>query len=63
MADDADVSQARMEREQALRERAPAERPYRMPFGPPGECDFCGEYSVRLVSGACAPCRDRRGLP
>lgn len=33
-----------------------------MPAGKPGDCDFCGEPSMRLVLGACAPCRDRRGL-
>lgn len=27
--------------------------------GKPGECDFCGEHSMRLVDGACAPCRDK----
>jgi hypothetical protein len=31
--------------------------------GVPGDCDLCGEPSGRLVRGACAPCRDRRGLP
>ena len=30
--------------------------------GTPGECDLCGEFSQRLVLGACAMCRDRRGL-
>ena len=34
-----------------------------IPPGVPGECDFCGEWAGRLVSGACAPCRDRRALP
>lgn len=33
-----------------------------MPAGKPGECDLCGEWSGRLVRGACAPCRDLRGL-
>lgn len=28
-----------------------------------GECELCGEWSGRLVRGACAPCRDRRKLP
>lgn len=27
--------------------------------GAPGECDLCGEWSGRLVLGACAPCRDK----
>lgn len=30
--------------------------------GTPGECDLCGEWRGRLINGACAPCRDRRGL-
>ncbi len=34
-----------------------------IPKGNPGECDLCGEYTVRLVEGACAPCRDRFKLP
>jgi hypothetical protein len=33
------------------------------PVGVPGECDLCGEYMLRLVDGACAPCRDRYKLP
>ena len=35
----------------------------RMAPGVPGECDLCGEHSGRLVTGACAPCRDYYGLP
>lgn len=31
--------------------------------GAPGECELCGEWSGRLVRGACAPCRDRYKLP
>lgn len=30
--------------------------------GDPGECEFCGEWSGRLVNGACAPCRDKYKL-
>ena len=33
-----------------------------IPAGKPGDCDFCGESSPRLVDGACAPCRDRYKL-
>ena len=33
-----------------------------IPKGNPGDCDLCGEHSMRLVKGACAPCRDRYGL-
>jgi hypothetical protein len=31
--------------------------------GKPGECDLCGEHSMRLVDGVCAPCRDKHKLP
>ena len=27
--------------------------------GHPGDCDLCGEWSGRLVLGACASCRER----
>ena len=30
--------------------------------GEPGECVWCGEWSGRLIEGACAPCRDRYQL-
>lgn len=30
-----------------------------IPAGHPGDCDLCGEHSMRLVLGACAPCRDK----
>lgn len=59
MADDADRTQDRLEREAA------ALLPplgYEIPPGVPGECDLCGEWSGRLVGGVCAPCRDRHGL-
>ncbi len=31
--------------------------------GTPCDCDLCGEWSARLIRGACAPCRDRYKLP
>lgn len=31
--------------------------------GEAGECDLCGEWSGRIVGGACAPCRDKFHLP
>jgi hypothetical protein len=33
-----------------------------IPFDPgvPGECAECGDDSLRLVRGRCAPCRDGR---
>jgi len=30
-----------------------------IPAGVPGECFCCGEESLRLVGGNCAPCRDK----
>ncbi len=30
--------------------------------GVAGECDLCGEWSGRLIVGACAPCRDKYHL-
>jgi hypothetical protein len=57
MADDADLTQAREDREF---ERAMNSRhPYVMDAGKPGECDFCGEWFGRLVDGACVPCREK----
>lgn len=46
--------------ELAIREQR--EKAARIPAGKPGECDFCGKWSGRLVDGACAPCRDRYHL-
>jgi hypothetical protein len=39
------------------------EKASRIPVGVAGECIHCEEHSLRLVGGACAPCRDRLGLP
>lgn len=61
MADDADRAQAHTDRELASRLAAVVQAA-KMPEGRPGECDLCGEYSGRLVKGACAPCRDKYGL-
>lgn len=56
--DDADVTQEAEERMAALLRPAA----YALPPGQPGDCELCGEWSSRLVVGACAPCRDKRGL-
>lgn len=42
----------------AIREEAA-----RMVAGEPGECEMCGEHSLRLVDGVYAPCRDKHHLP
>ena len=56
MADDADWAEemAQRERDAALTRINPVLDP-----GKPGDCDLCGEWSGRLVRGACAPCRDK----
>ena len=33
-----------------------------IPPGNPGDCEYCGEWSGRLINGACAPCRDKYRL-
>ena len=33
-----------------------------MPQGERGDCDYCGEFSLRLVNNACARCRDKYKL-
>jgi len=58
--DDADRADDEIERNvsEALRKSRATLQP-----GEPGDCDLCGEWSGRLVNGACAPCRDRYKLP
>lgn len=61
--DDADITGARMEIQEAadiagIRRKAAA-----IPVGTPGECDLCGEESGRLVRGVCARYRDLHKLP
>lgn len=51
------------EREQQDRDRAIAAAAHDLAPGHPGDCDLCGEHSMRLVEGACAPCRDKYHLP
>jgi hypothetical protein len=59
MTDDADRADQEIERHLAEALRT-ARKP--IPEGTPGDCDLCGEWSARLVNGACAPCRDKWGL-
>ena len=63
MADEIDCANdiAQGERERTEREARVAAAS--IPAGEPGDCDFCGEWSGRLVGGACAPCRDKLRLP
>lgn len=57
MADE--VDQANDLAEQHLTATISGYRGYTLPKGEAGECDLCGEWSGRLIAGACAPCRDR----
>jgi hypothetical protein len=60
MPDEFDLAQ---EREEIARANAIRNNAKDIPPGEPGDCDLCGEWSGRLINGACAPCRDRRKLP
>jgi hypothetical protein len=63
MSDDADIASADDEMLRAYREAAVRAAAAEIPAGEAGECIACGEWSGRLVGGACAPCRDRYRLP
>ena len=57
-----EVDRAQEINERRLEESLLIARQYTLKPGTPGDCDLCGEYSPRLVGGACAPCRDKYGL-
>ena len=57
--DEVDFANNRMEEE--LEARIKAARAD-IPPGVEGECSWCGEYSMRLIGGACAVCRDKYKL-
>ncbi len=59
MADEADIANDYWEKLQAA--ALSSVRP-EMPKGEPGECEWCGEHSRRLVRKACAKCRDEFNL-
>lgn len=63
MNDEADNAADHIEREEAAAIKAVQAKRDAQPAGVPGECDLCGEWMLRLVDGACAPCRDRYKLP
>lgn len=58
--DDCDLTDVR---EQQMLDFAIKEAAREIPPGTPGDCDLCGEYSGRLIGGACAPCREKYKLP
>jgi len=55
------IDEATEHTERTLAE-ALAGRQTEIPDGVEGECEWCGCYMLRLVGGACAPCRDEYGL-
>jgi len=62
MADDIDrtndyLEKLRNSKIRGIRDKAQLEK------GEEGECDLCGEWMLRIINGACAPCRDRYKLP
>lgn len=58
-----DVAAAQTEREREVNVAAIRKAASDIPEGEAGECERCGEDSLRLVFGACARCRDKHKLP
>ena len=54
-----EIDQAQHYREEEERIALLNRTPYHLPEGVAGDCDLCGEWSGRLIDGACAPCRDK----
>ena len=63
MTDVIDQGSEREQLDRALALSAARRAADAMPVGNAGDCDLCGEHSMRLVEGACAPCRDKYHLP
>ncbi|OGO33103.1 MAG: hypothetical protein A2Z03_02225 [Chloroflexi bacterium RBG_16_56_8] len=63
MADIIDLGSAREQRDRDTALEAARTAAANIQPGNAGECDLCGEHSMRLVQGACAPCRDKYHLP
>ena len=62
MADEVDLANDLLEGQNSQRIAEISKRAAAIPEGKPGDCEFCGSWSGRLVGGACAPCRDRYKL-
>lgn len=60
MADEIDIAN---DRAQADLDKAIEAARKPLEPGQAGECERCGEESVRLIRNACARCRDRYRLP
>lgn len=59
MSDEADYGSEREQEDTARAVAAARATAANIPKGYPGECVQCGEPSLRLVAGVCAPCRDK----
>ena len=59
MADAADIAGDNIDDDLARRVAATRAD---IPPGIAGDCELCGEWSGRLIGGACSPCRDKFGL-
>lgn len=57
--DEADMSDQRIEESISDGINEASRAVAAMPKGEPGECSGCGNESLRLVNGYCAPYRDR----
>jgi hypothetical protein len=60
--DEIDLANEAAAKDQARLEHAARQAAAAIPAGTPGDCDLCGEWTARLVGGACAPCRDHYRL-
>ena len=62
MSDEVDDANDHIERMEAANIAAIRKAASDIPEGKVGECDLCGNWSGRLVVGACAHCRDKYKL-
>lgn len=60
MADVADIAQRNNEVWQEAAIRAAI---VTVPAGVPGRCGECGDETLRLIDGLCAPCREPAPMP
>ena len=58
MADIADNADSTVEHFANLEIQKITEAAAKIPAGVSGECEYCGDYFVRLIGGACGRCRD-----
>jgi hypothetical protein len=58
MPDEIDIANDNAAADLARREHAARLAASQIPAGTPGDCDLCGEWTARLVGGACARCCD-----